>query len=204
MATPVGSSCEWLPGTNDVRGSVAPYLDEAELVVICRGGNDLYAMVPSGDISAEMIQRRIADFPEQLDEILNNIFEISDAIWKENPNVDVLYILYPNYARSSAWKDTGGAYSGMIEIGLEAVLKDIRKRVSGQGDMLLADSLAIMDKLEIDDYLIDELHLNSGGHALYARMVLETLGVAGLDGPSLTGDRLYGLTEQTDREGGER
>jgi lysophospholipase L1-like esterase len=178
-----GSTTEdWLPGQANFEGSRAE-LAAADLVLISLGGNDVLYFADekfsSGDLAG-----LYEGFLPFLTEVLARIRAILGAIRADNPEVDVAWLLYPNYGRSERWRDwVGEAVQPSVVAKLDEGLSMLRDAFTTEDRVLLVDVYTAWAEVpRLDDYLIDELHFNPTGHDLVADEFLKALGGARLDG----------------------
>ena len=182
------TSNNWLPNTNNFQNRLAPALDNADVVMISLGGNDILAYVQglfNGDIGALLgdIPALIGAVTEEVSRIIDNILEIAAAIREINATIDIVYILYPDY--SLAQNDQMWSLVNTF-VGADAVsevLVSARANIPRDSDIILIDIFGASEGLPLDDYLYDSLHFNSRGQTFYAEEIFKGLGGV-LIGPS--------------------
>lgn len=166
-------SLDWKPGTHNFEQKLRPELSQADLVVFSLGGNDLRDFAEGLDPAN--ISERIGELTPLIDEIETNLAEIISEVRVEAPNADIVWILYPNYARTEYWGSLLGDYQGAGITLLNNQLTSVRRTMS-QEDIVLADMLAATKDADLDALLSDPLHLSVPGHAFYAAEIFKTLG----------------------------
>lgn len=177
VAVPGSQSIEWLPDTRYYKNKLQPSLASADVIVFSLGGNDLYDFANSlGGITQDKINEKYAEFQTLVDQIKINLKTIVAAIREVNAEADIVWILYPNYAQSSYWEDIAGSSISLVQNLLQRTLGEVRRDIGKEEDLLIVDMFNMLYKKDIDQYLIDPLHLNQPGHELYADEVFKTLG----------------------------
>ena len=165
---------EWTPGTNYFDNRLAPLVADADVITFTLGGNDLthYWYDVPWDITA------LTGFPEAYRAIKTDIIEISEAIYTINPDVDLVYVVYPPFANTEMWAGWFDYVWPIVRAGEWLMFADWRRAISDAlPDILLADMLAATDKSEpIDHYMYDSIHPNDAGHQWYADIIFEVLG----------------------------
>jgi lysophospholipase L1-like esterase len=182
VAVPGSTSDQWLPGTRHFTNRIEAHLD-ADVFVFSVGGNDLQEFANGFEQ---------ADFTEQLgklnpliDEIIANIRLIVGEIRSLSPDADIVWMLYPNYGTTTYWKEIAGPdFETVIENGLGNILSRVRRQLAGEAGMHVVDILGATKDLDLDEFLIDPLHLNDAGHKFYARELFVTLGGVIMNEPS--------------------
>ena len=81
-------STDWLPGTTNFESKLGPNIEDADVIIISVGGNDIMGMLDIGAISNP--DQAVADAYELLEEITENIDQIMQEIHSRNPDVDVV------------------------------------------------------------------------------------------------------------------
>jgi lysophospholipase L1-like esterase len=179
-------SWEWLPGSDAAyfEERLLPVLADADLVTITLGGNDLDAYVDDGPPYDPMqIIQNFLDHPEYLLGMIPNVIELMEAIKAENPTCDVAYIVYPNFANSTAWQTLLPSFMHPLTVSvLDIALTGVRGIVGSVEDAVIVDMLGALYGVWLDDYLVDEVHPSDLGHQTYADLIFETLGGAVIDG----------------------
>jgi lysophospholipase L1-like esterase len=167
-------SGDWLPDGEYFDDLVVPNLDEADVVVISVGGNDILASLDSSALSDP--EGAVEDIRELIAETGLNVIAIADGIRAVNPDIDIVFCLYVNYelATISPWDllplvVDPGVFAGLLE--------GARDEVFGTEDIILVDLFGASFELEsLDDYLFDSLHFNDYGHTFYAEELFRALG----------------------------
>lgn len=174
IAVSGSTSDEWIPGSVHFESRLRAQLGEADLIVFSLGGNDLqdfaYGLDPNN------VTEEIGKIPAVVDQIILNLGLIIDEVRALNPDADIVWLLYPNYARSTAWAEILTPQYASIGITfLESTLKDVRKRMA-EKDILILDMLGATAETDLDTLLIDPLHLNADGHQFWANELFKLLG----------------------------
>ncbi len=186
-------SADWIPGMRrfeDLRDDFAT----ADLILISLGGNDVLYFADdkfqAGDIDG--LFNGLNDFVAI---VLERVRGIVAEIRVENPDVDVAYLLYPNYGRSDAWAYwIGEAMQPTIIAKLGEAIELIRSSITPEDRMLLVDLYsAWADVAPLDDLLVDELHFNAAGHDWVADEFLRAFGCARIGGGSFGQSKHFGL-----------
>lgn len=175
VAAPGSRSYEWLPGTSFYDSRLKPHIADADVLVFSLGGNDLYAFA-NADLSAANIQETYDEFELLVEEIKDNIRAIVSDVRAQNPDVDIVWLLYPNYASTDQWAALAGDVISIVDRLLKRTLVNIREDLAHHEGLLLWDIFGATLELDLDGYLIDPLHLNERGHELYARELFKVLG----------------------------
>jgi len=180
-------SSQWLPGTSHFDNRLRPELDDADVVVMSIGGNDIMASLDAGALQDP--EGTVEATYELVEQIAENVRSIVDGMREINPNIDVVYCIYVDYGQAAVFPwDWVGNLVGQEAI--TSVLRTARESLSVEEDILIADLFGASHGLEdpLDDYLADMLHFNNRGHSLYAEEVFLTLGGALLGDSPLSGD----------------
>ena len=167
-------STQWLPGTSYFENRLAPELEDADVVVMSIGGNDILNSLgvdalADPEATVEKVRGLIQDISE-------NVLTTSDAIQEINPDLDVLYCLYVNYgaASISPWNIVNAVAP---EGSLEELMSGARETIGSDENIILVDLFGASLELDnLDDYLYDALHFNDRGHTFYAEEVFKALG----------------------------
>ncbi len=199
IAVPGSTSTQWLPSEAYFTSTLAPEVADADLIVFSLGGNDLYefAMV---DPNTQPIGELVGRFEELVEEIQVNIRAIITSLRMANSDADIVWLLYPNYAKTTQWEALVGADNiGAIDLVLSNTLNRIRKELAHHGSFLMWDMFSATEDVDLSAMLSDPLHLNAEGHALYARELFKVLGgVVVEDGAVQDPERLIGFGEQAE------
>lgn len=182
VAVPGSKSIEWLPGDSYFDSSLDPLLDDADVIVFSLGGNDLQEFAFSLQTSPDPISK-VGELQPLVDEIKANLKIILAELRAKAPTADIVWILYPNYARSTEWELLLGNFASAGLRIVEDLLEDVRNELAEEPDLILIDMLAATAEVPLDPLLDDPLHLNSTGHEFYANEILETLGFVDVDDP---------------------
>lgn len=176
-------SDDWLPSGGpfeQLRGELA----DTDVVVISLGGNDVLDFVSTADLND--LAATLAGAQATVDQVLENVRDIAAEIHVENPDIDVVYCLYPDYSlatNTAPWSNLAFLPPGVVT----ALLARVRDSITPQDDFVLVDLLAMTEHLPgpLDAYLADSLHFNNAGHELYAREIFRALGGVVVGAPLL-------------------
>lgn len=194
VAVPGSRSFEWLPGTGYYNNRLATELGGADLIVFSLGGNDLYELA-NMDFNSIGIDKALPLFEETVDKIIANLKTIITQIRVVNPDADIVWLLYPNYATTNQWRMLAGDLVDAIQPILKKELIAIRRRLAHYEGLMIWDIYSATKDVDIDMFLIDPLHLNNLGHDFYARELFKMLGgvVVEQGSPSFDDERLVGF-----------
>ncbi len=151
-----------------------PELDDADVVVISLGGNDLLGTMDASAITDP--EGALENAYEVVAEVSENVLTIVEEIREHNDDIDVVYALYVDYGQATVmpWNFVSGL------VGAEAItelLATARTSLPPESGILIADLFEASHNLEdLDSYLADALHFNNLGHTFYAEEVFKTLG----------------------------
>jgi len=171
------SSEDWLPG-GYYFDRLVPLLPDADVIVASMGGNDVLYFFQdtynTGDFS-DLEER----FDIVMDEIIGRLFTIIGAVREHNPDVDIVFLLYPNYATCDGWTEMLGPFQDFIVDLFDSGILKILDSIDAIDPILLIDmyDLIIEEEMDLDIYLADELHFNDLGHSLVADEALRALGI---------------------------
>lgn len=174
IAVPGTTTVEWLPGTLNYQNLLSKF-EGADVIVFSLGGNDLYAFA-GRDLSNTPVDVLLKDFEAAIEGIKSNLKNIVTELRKSNPTADIVWLLYPNYARSTEWKMLAGSSVKLVERILQRTLGEIREDMAHHEGLMIWDMYGGTQDVDLDTILIDPLHLNETGHELYANALMETLG----------------------------
>ena len=167
-------STQWLPGTNYFENRLAPELEDADVVVMSIGGNDILNSLGLDALADP--EATVEKVRTLIQEISDNVLETSDAIQEINPDLDVLYCLYVNYgsANISPWNIVNAVAP---EGAMEELMSGARDTIGSDENIILVDLFGASLELDnLDAYLYDALHFNDKGHTFYAEEVFKALG----------------------------
>jgi len=190
-----GSKAEnWVPGTDYFDNKLLPELAAANVVVISVGGNDMQAyMPPQADYDFQSVMQKLVGLGPFMDGLQSDIVLMILEIQALAPHVDVVYIMYMNYANSQPWKALYGSYSDLVITGLHNTFADMREVISDVPGVIVADVFGWLEESAVDEYLSDFVHLSEAGHQLYAEQIFLALGGARVGQESLGLERLFGF-----------
>ncbi len=183
---------DWLPGHWAFEGARA-WIAQADLITVSLGGNDLQELagLDFTDLTAALEAAK-----QLIEQTLDNAALIVSAIRAENPQADIVWTVYPNYARSTKWLEyVPQAYIGVVQSGLEIAIGMMREGLAEIPGLLIADVAAEWADEDIEPYMHDPIHVNDVGAESYAKVVFRTLG--GVLAPEDDGrERLFGYAMQ--------
>ncbi|QED26898.1 SGNH/GDSL hydrolase family protein [Microvenator marinus] len=179
VAVSGSTSVEWIPGAVHFENRLSPNLGEADLIVFSLGGNDLQDF--AFEIDPNNVAAKIGELPALIDEIEANLKLTIAEVRAQNPDADIVWLVYPNYARSTEWEAFIPPQNKELAVRfLDSTLSDVRKRMANE-DILLLDMLGATAEENLDTFLVDPLHLNVEGHQFWADELFRLLG--GVEGP---------------------
>ncbi len=189
----------WVPG-GAFWGNLEPLLADADLITFTLIGNDFWDHFGTPPFTWEELWAKIQSFPAVYEQALANISDIVEEIRSYNPDVDIVYVVYPIFSNSSLWRDLVGAEMWpLFRLVNAGIFGDIRRRESQNDELLLADMMGYFPlDLLLDEYLFDQIHPNDLGHRLYGEQVFAALGGAIIeDGEAVVGGhRLWGFAPE--------
>lgn len=169
LARPGSLTEDWVPGARLFEQSKAA-VATADLVTLSLGGNDLEDAAFSGDPFT------IFQVAEQA---IQNLILVTDGLRALNPDMDLVVTVYANYAMGDLWADWVPAdYLDLVRSGMGTILEQMRDALVERDDVLIGDCYEALLGQDVNPYMFDEIHLNDAGHALYARVILRSLGAA--------------------------
>lgn len=184
----------WLPTTSNFKNKIKPALADTDVVFISLGGNDI--MHYAYNNMNKPLDQLMEGMTQTISTVQQNLRTIFDAIWAENPDVEIVWLIYPNYARSNTWASmVGEQYAPMIESYFEEQMYGIVSWAAGIEGLLLVDLFSRMNKMDLDKSLADELHYNQYGHKILGNELLKILGGVKIEGgvPTTGGERQIGV-----------
>lgn len=170
------TSENWLPGTNLYENTLVPEIADADVIMISLGGNDVLYYANDAMSNIATVPAALEGLGEFLLEVMDNVMTTVDAIREINPNVDIVYGLYPNYAETDLWYSfLGGATVAISEKMVEGI-EMVRATLDSTEDIVLIDLYGAWPGEVLNDYLYDQLHFNDAGQRAYAEEVFQALG----------------------------
>ncbi len=188
------TSEDWLPGNHLFDEVLLPVLPDADLIVISLGGNDILYFAEETMETGDF-EDILDNFDAELDGILARLLVILHAIREHNPDADVVYLLYPNYAVTDAWAEWLGALQDFVIDLLDGGIRRMRSELDPHEHLLMIDLFGAVPESgrDLNDLLIDELHFNDAGHDFIADELLKTLGAARVGAHPLGLAPVYGI-----------
>jgi lysophospholipase L1-like esterase len=187
------TSEDWVPGARLYEERLAPHIADADVIIVSIGGNDFLQYVNEGAASDPI--GALNGVPDFVREVMGRVVDIKDEIRSINPNIDLVYLLYPNYATSDMWSSQFGFAASFIEGAVTDALEQILNELAVSEDIILVDFYGYFREtgLDLDDYLYDQLHFNDAGQEVYARQIFEALGGATTAGDPIGLETRYAL-----------
>lgn len=179
LAVGGSASWDWLPGAEKryFEDLLVPVLPDADVITITLGGNDLVPYAPDEPPYDPLeFLKNFLENPQYLLESIPRIKTLINSIQEINPDCDIVYVIYPNIANSSAIDEYIGDLQPVASYLLKAVLSIIRGEMSKVKGIVLADMLGALGDMWLDPYLADAVHPNDAGHQLYADVIFVALG----------------------------
>ena len=173
IAVSGSKSVEWLEGSAYFEARLRPLLANADVVVFTLGGNDLEDFFLANSNDANALLRGI--IPE-VQKIERNVRAIVDSIRLANPDVDIIWQIYPNYGKLSGWMQLAGSFASDLPQALSTLLSDIRRRMANYNGLLVWDIFGATSGEDINPLFVDLLHPNAQGHVRYAKELFYVLG----------------------------
>ena len=175
------NSSQWLPGSVNYNTKLKPLLAQADVVVFTLGGNDLLEFYQTlGVVTQDQLSNVLARFDAEVARIRANIKLLVDGIRGDNPNVDIVWQLYPNYATSDTWKvlieQSAPGLAQLVATTLGSKLSGIRTDLAHYNGLMIWDMFEATAGEDISGLLADFLHANPRGHERYARELFYVLG----------------------------
>ena len=188
VAVPGSVSSEWVPGTSYYEQRIAPNLGDADVFILSLGGNDMLAYANEAFGTGD-IQGAIDGFPDYIREVQDRILLIKDQIRLANPDADLVYLLYPDYAQSSVWEEQFGFALPIIAPLVTQALEQILDEIAMEEDIVIADLFGYFNESgeEIGDYMADQLHFTDEGHQIIAEVIFRALGGVSIDESTIAG-----------------
>jgi len=186
-------SVDWVPGTSLFQNKLVPELPGADVLIITLGGNDVMAWVGGSLGNYSDLYAKMLELDEFLAGIHANVTAIITKAKEINPDVDVVFCLYFNYAQSSYWQKYMGSYKELALAATANAWEKARKNVATLPDIILADMYGALEGELLDPYLTDSVHLSPKGHQFYAEQVFLVLGGARVGANPLGLARAYGF-----------
>jgi lysophospholipase L1-like esterase len=188
-------STDWLPGTSNFEQVLVPHLADADLIVISLGGNDVMGYAANAMSDPAGIAGAVDGLNDFLISVMGNVMAIVAEIRVHNPDVDIVYCLYPNYAKSDMWSSVVPAMfqtlvTDLVTTGLDLV----RESIPSEEDVVLMDLYGATADVDLDLYLFDQLHFNDAGQDLYADEILKVLGFVHVEGGTTVSAPAFGMT----------
>jgi lysophospholipase L1-like esterase len=169
------TSVDWVPGTPNFDQRFGPHLESADVVIVSLGGNDFLQYANEAFANP---QEAIAGFPDFVREVMGRVLLIKDTVALQNPDADLVYLLYPDYSQSGTWSEQFGFAISIIQGLIADALEQILNELGPEEDILMVDFYGYFREtgLNLDAHLYDLLHFNDAGQQVYAERLFEVLG----------------------------
>ena len=177
------TSSQWLPDGNYFQSRLVPELDDADLIVITIGGNDLMELFSDALSLIADIPAAVAEARRIIQQVIVNLESMIEAIRAINPDVDIAFCLYPDYTQATGtiWQTVNNVV-GQGELAL--LLEEAREAFPSEAhNLVLVDVYGAAKGIPLKDYLwtrsngqIDPLHFSAKGQVLYAEELFKSLG----------------------------
>ena len=174
IAVPGSVSPQWIPGTN-YYARLDAELEDADVVVISIGGNDILGALNDPAILQD-IPGAIEDTRALVVEIAGRVVDITRAIHDTNPNVDVIFALYPDYTQATGHQLWGLARNLIGPDTMREILEGALNAIPAGEAILVADMRGALLGIDLTTYLYDALHFSHPGQIAYAEEIFELLG----------------------------
>ena len=176
MAIAGSTSWEWLPGQPYFNELLMPHLEQADLIVITLGGNDVLEYVSGIGISFEIF-RVTEGARDVVRQVVANVTEIVEAIREVNPDADIAYCLYADYSQATQ-NSTWRLVNWILGADTVSEILELARSTFPTDDphLILVDLLGAADGLPLHEYLYDQVHFNDRGQTLYAEEIFTALG----------------------------
>ncbi len=193
LAVGGSTTVEWLPGadTGYFDEQLLPLLPDTDLITITLGVNDPAIYLPEEPFELMDVIQAFLDNPEYLLDVPANLYTIINAARDINPDVDVAYVIYPNFGNSTYMTDEFGLFTPIISMAIDYAFSIVRWSIWHMEDVIIADALGALGDELIDDYLVDPVHPGDVGHQHYADVIFTCLGGVVIDETRLGEQRLY-------------
>lgn len=169
------TTADWLPGGALFGQGLRPALGEADAVFLSLGGTDLERALLGGDALDALESARepegAAAVGAAFVRIERNFERTFAAIGRASPDAAIVFVGYPDYSSSAAWRERAG---GLGTVALRAGLAAFGPLAERAGADAVIDMLDVTAPA-IDDLLADGEHLSDAGHRLYAEEIAERL-----------------------------
>jgi lysophospholipase L1-like esterase len=168
-------STDWLPDKQLYQDELKPHLKDSDLIVFSIGGNDFYRLRKQVSPPVD-VTKAIQLFNDIRQEVINNIETITAKLRKDAPNADIVFVLYPNYAKSEQWEPFVGDQQQLVASFLASGLEKVRADLADEKRLSIVDLLEATKSKDLSSLLDDPLHFNAKGHKLIGKELFFTLG----------------------------
>ncbi|HKJ35045.1 MAG TPA: SGNH/GDSL hydrolase family protein [Solirubrobacterales bacterium] len=168
------TTADWAPGSPLFEERLGPELDDADVVAVTLGGNDLQETLGAGDGLDALAAGpdAAADALRGIERSGRRLGRIFDEIRSRAPSARVVYVGYPDYSEATAWRERGGTLAiAALSLGLSAL---VDAAADADPDLLI-DMREPTARAGVDSLLADSEHLSVAGHELYARRLAAQL-----------------------------
>lgn len=180
LSEPGTTTRDWLPKGALFDRELAPALEGADLLLLTLGGNDLESALgatsgPAGLGAAgspEAGTRLLAEFKA----ISRRLGKIIAAARRENGELRVAYVSYPDYSRAEAFTQ---GLNRLEVLAFRTGLERLSRSATRADPDVFVDLLTKTSEANVDRLLADPEHLGDAGHDLYAKTIVSVLGGGG-------------------------
>ena len=170
------TSPDWLPGTRNFEQQLGPHIEDADVIIVSLGGNDVTRYASNPAVLAGGVEGAIEGAYDVVEQVVANIQEILLAVRERNPSVDFVYCLYVDYSKAEQDRFWSLIRGVLGEDSVRDIHNRARTAIPDDQGIILVDVFGATEDLVVDDLLADTLHLNGAGHTLYAEEIFEVLG----------------------------
>ena len=181
IAVPGATSIQWLPGSSFWTRDLEPHLADADIFIFSVGGNDLFELAQA-DLSTTSVGELAEQFEAAVVEIEENVRAIVEELRAQNPDADIVYLVYPDYGNTTRWQALAGNATPIVTRTLRSTLTQIRANNAHYKRLTYLDLFGATVGTDFNDLLIDELHFNEKGHAFVAEELFRSLGGVRVEG----------------------
>ncbi len=186
-------STDWTPGTSNFDNRLAPHIESADVIIVSIGGND-FLNYANGAYSNPA--DAIAGFPDFVREVMERVLWVKDEVRFRNPDVDLVYLLYPDYSQSAMWEEQFRVAIDIIRGLVADALEQVLDEMAYDEDVIVVDFYGYFreHELSLDPYLFDMLHFNDPGQDIYTEQIFLALGGVRVGADPVGMETHFGLT----------
>ena len=174
LAVPGTTVDLWSPGSELWADRLEPALDEADVLLVQLGGNDLQRAVGGLAAPADLAPAELPDLDEVVGTVVDDLDVLLDAVAERRPDLRVLFVGYPDYSRTDPYDDAPPAVAGAVRAALQGL--DDGVEATGDAEAVRFVDATAEESTDVDDLLRrDGIHLGSAGHELYVDALADAL-----------------------------